>query len=96
MKTIKLLPYPVINFFKNIFKQLESKGLILNSNTWMNGTVIIDSTVGKDTFFLITWTVQEPIISLWDPNGIPMRNFTVDTVSKMAYLRIPGTAKVSS
>ncbi|CAD7683100.1 unnamed protein product [Nyctereutes procyonoides] len=76
--------------------QLESKGLILNSNTWMNGTVIMDSTVGKNTFFLITWTIQEPIISLWDPNGIPMRNFTVDTVSKMAYLRIPGNAKTHS
>ncbi|KAF0872920.1 CLCA4 regulator, partial [Crocuta crocuta] len=74
--------------------QLESKGLTLNNNPWMNGTVIIDSTVGKDTFFLITWARQSPTISLWDPNGTPMRNFTVDTVSKMAYLSIPGTAKV--
>uniref|UniRef100_A0A667HSJ2 Calcium-activated chloride channel regulator 1 n=2 Tax=Lynx canadensis TaxID=61383 RepID=A0A667HSJ2_LYNCA len=74
--------------------QLESKGLTLNNNPWMNGTVIIDSTVGKDTFFLITWARQSPIISLWDPSGTPMRNFTVDTVSKMAYLSIPGTAKV--
>uniref|UniRef100_A0A452T457 Calcium-activated chloride channel regulator 1 n=1 Tax=Ursus maritimus TaxID=29073 RepID=A0A452T457_URSMA len=74
--------------------QLESKGLTLNDNSWMNGTVIIDSTVGKDTFFLITWTTQAPVISLWDPNGTPMRNFTVDTVSKMAYLNIPGTAMV--
>uniref|UniRef100_A0A452T3U2 Calcium-activated chloride channel regulator 1 n=1 Tax=Ursus maritimus TaxID=29073 RepID=A0A452T3U2_URSMA len=73
---------------------LESKGLTLNDNSWMNGTVIIDSTVGKDTFFLITWTTQAPVISLWDPNGTPMRNFTVDTVSKMAYLNIPGTAMV--
>ena len=62
----------------------------------MNGTVIIDSTVGKDTFVLITWARQSPIISLWDPSGTPVRNFTVDTVSKMAYLSIPGTAKVSN
>lgn len=62
----------------------------------MNGTVIIDSTVGKDTFFLITWTTQAPVIFLWDPNGTPMRNFTVDAVSKMAYLNIPGTATVSN
>nr|XP_006205987.1 calcium-activated chloride channel regulator 4 [Vicugna pacos] len=74
--------------------QLESKGLKLSSNAWMNGTVVIDSTVGKDTFFLITWNQQSPTISLWDPNGTPMENFTVDTDSKMAYLNIPGNAKV--
>uniref|UniRef100_M3Y174 Chloride channel accessory 4 n=1 Tax=Mustela putorius furo TaxID=9669 RepID=M3Y174_MUSPF len=71
--------------------QLESMGLTLNNNPWMNGTVIIDSTVGKDTF--LTWTRQAPVISLWDPNGTPMRNFTGDAV-KMAYLSIPGIAEV--
>ncbi|XP_039694401.1 calcium-activated chloride channel regulator 4 [Pteropus medius] len=74
--------------------QLESKGLMLNNDPWMNGTVIIDSTVGKDTFFLVTWVRESPIISLWDPNGTPTGSFTVDRVSKMAYLSIPGTAKV--
>lgn len=74
--------------------QLESKGLMLNSDPWMNGTVVIDSTVGKDTFFLVTWDKQSPIISLWDPNGTPMGGFTMDTNSKMAYLRIPGAAQV--
>ncbi|KAM5323143.1 calcium-activated chloride channel regulator 4-like isoform 2-T2 [Glossophaga mutica] len=76
------------------YLQLESKGLALNNDIWMNGTVIIDSTVGKDTFFLITWEKQYPIISLWDPTGTSMGNFTVDQGSKMAYLSIPGTAKV--
>uniref|UniRef100_A0A8C0D4H6 Calcium-activated chloride channel regulator 1 n=1 Tax=Balaenoptera musculus TaxID=9771 RepID=A0A8C0D4H6_BALMU len=74
--------------------QLESKGLKLNSSGWMNGTVIIDSTVGKDTFFLITWNQQLPVISLLDPTGKPVGNFTVDSTSKMAYLSIPGTTKV--
>ncbi|XP_028368910.1 calcium-activated chloride channel regulator 4-like [Phyllostomus discolor] len=74
--------------------QLESKGLTLSNDIWMNGTVIIDSTVGKDTFFLITWKGQYPIISLWDPTGTSMGNFTVEQGSKMAYLSIPGTAKV--
>ncbi|KAB0389465.1 hypothetical protein E2I00_014745, partial [Balaenoptera physalus] len=74
--------------------QLESKGLKLHSSGWMNGTVIIDSTVGKDTFFLITWNQQLPVISLLDPTGKPVGNFTVDSTSKMAYLSIPGTTKV--
>ncbi|XP_006169767.1 calcium-activated chloride channel regulator 4 [Tupaia chinensis] len=74
--------------------QLESKGLTLDSNNWMNGTVIIDSTVGKDTFFLITWKSQKPSIFLWDPSGREAGSFTVELSTKMAYLTIPGTAKV--
>lgn len=74
--------------------QIESKGFTVSDNSWMNGTIIIDSTVGSDTFFLITWVKVKPIISLLDPNGTPMINPTVDTASKMAYFSIPGTAKV--
>ncbi|XP_076976495.1 calcium-activated chloride channel regulator 4 [Tamandua tetradactyla] len=74
--------------------QLESTGLTLNNNLWMNGTIIIDSTVGKDTFFLITWDKQPPSISLWDPSGTPTTTFTLDSNSKMAYLSIPGVAMV--
>ncbi|XP_012577611.1 PREDICTED: calcium-activated chloride channel regulator 4-like [Condylura cristata] len=69
--------------------QLESKGLKLNNNEWMNDTVIIDSTVGKDTSFLITWKTAVPDISLWDPNGKSIKSFNLDKASKMAYLRIP-------
>uniref|UniRef100_H0VS80 VWFA domain-containing protein n=1 Tax=Cavia porcellus TaxID=10141 RepID=H0VS80_CAVPO len=76
--------------------QLESKGLNLNTSAWMNDTVTVDSTVGKDTFFLVTWTKQPPSISLWDPNGTLTANFTQDTVSRMAYLSIPGDAKVGT
>ncbi|EHB18739.1 Calcium-activated chloride channel regulator 4, partial [Heterocephalus glaber] len=74
--------------------QLESKGLTLNSDAWMNDTVIIDSTVGKDTFFLITWMVQPPSISLWDPSGTLIEDFIRDPDSRMAYLTIPGNAQV--
>ncbi|KAM5159944.1 calcium-activated chloride channel regulator 4-like [Callospermophilus lateralis] len=74
--------------------QLESKGLALNNNPWMNGSLVIDSTVGKDSFFFITWDNQPPTISLWDPNGTLMRSFIVDSHSKMAYLSIPGNARV--
>nr|XP_058917464.1 calcium-activated chloride channel regulator 1 [Kogia breviceps] len=74
--------------------QLESRGLTLQNSQWLNGTVIVDSTVGKDTLFLITWTTDTPQILLWDPNGKKQDGFLVDAHIKMAYLQIPGTAKV--
>ncbi|XP_052034439.1 calcium-activated chloride channel regulator 4A-like [Apodemus sylvaticus] len=74
--------------------QLESKGAILTDTLWLNDTIIIDSTVGKDTFFLVTWSKQAPDIYLMDPKGTHITNFTIDVPSKMAYLSIPGTAQV--
>lgn len=74
--------------------QLESTGATLQAGQWMNGTVIVDSTVGNDTLFLITWTAQPPQILLWDPSGKKQGGFVMDTDTKMAYLPIPGTAKV--
>ncbi|XP_055978829.1 calcium-activated chloride channel regulator 1 [Sorex fumeus] len=74
--------------------QLESKGLTLQNNQWMNGTVIMDSTVGKDTLFLVTWTSETPNIFIWDPSGKKQEGFVVDTQTKMAYLQIPDNAKV--
>ncbi|XP_051855221.1 calcium-activated chloride channel regulator 1-like [Antechinus flavipes] len=72
--------------------QLESKGATLKDGEWMNGTVIIDSTVGNDTLFLVTWTTNQPQMSISDPSGKIHSNFSVDTNSKMAYLQIPDTA----
>ena len=77
------------------FKQLESKGVILTDMLWLNGTIIIDSTVGNDTFFLVTWSKQAPGIYLRDPKGTEITGFTIDLPSKMAYLSIPGRAQVS-
>jgi calcium-activated chloride channel regulator 4 len=77
------------------FIQLESKGAILTNSLWLNDTVLIDSTVGRDTFFLVTWSKQAPAIYLRDPKGTQTTNFTMDSASKMAYLSIPGTAQVS-
>ncbi|XP_021513706.1 calcium-activated chloride channel regulator 1 [Meriones unguiculatus] len=74
--------------------QLESRGASLQNNQWMNGSVIVDSTVGKDTLFLVTWTKAPPKILLWDPSGKRQNGFITDTATKMAYLQVPGTAKV--
>ncbi|XP_020844411.2 calcium-activated chloride channel regulator 1-like [Phascolarctos cinereus] len=73
--------------------QLESTGATLKDGEWMNGTVIVDSTVGNDTLFLVTWTAQEPQMFVSDPSGNIYDNFSVDANSKMAYLKIPNTAK---
>lgn len=74
--------------------QLESKGAVLTNSRWLNDTVVIDSTVGKDTYFLFTWSKQAPNIHLRDPKGTQITNFTIDSASKMAYLTIPGIAEV--
>nr|XP_020836156.1 calcium-activated chloride channel regulator 1-like isoform X1 [Phascolarctos cinereus] len=59
----------------------------------MNGTVTVDSTVGNDTLFLVTWTAQQPQMFVSDPRGKIYDTFSVDANSKMAYLKIPNTAK---
>uniref|UniRef100_A0A8C4W5C3 Chloride channel accessory 2 n=1 Tax=Gopherus evgoodei TaxID=1825980 RepID=A0A8C4W5C3_9SAUR len=60
-------------------------------------TVTIDSTVGKDTFFVVTWqTAEPPRITLLDPSGKSYTNkdFEVNTVSQVARLQILGIAEV--
>ncbi|XP_043859045.1 calcium-activated chloride channel regulator 1-like [Dromiciops gliroides] len=73
--------------------QLESKGATLKDGEWMNGTVVVDNTVGNDTLFLITWTTRQPQMFVSDPDGKVYNTFSLDANSKMAYLQIPNTAK---
>ncbi|XP_049627204.1 calcium-activated chloride channel regulator 4-like [Suncus etruscus] len=73
--------------------QLESRGKTLSKGDWMNDTVIIDSSVGKDTFFVITWKQASPLIFVRDPSGINMEPFKEDRTSKMASLNITGIAE---
>ncbi|XP_031231589.1 calcium-activated chloride channel regulator 3A-1-like isoform X1 [Mastomys coucha] len=76
--------------------QLESKALMINGKEWLSGTVPVDSTVGNDTFFVITWTVQKPEIILQDPKG---KNYTTSDFREdrlnifSVRLHIPGTAE---
>ncbi|XP_077133938.1 calcium-activated chloride channel regulator 1-like [Ranitomeya variabilis] len=75
--------------------QLESTGSTVQPSKCMNGSVIIDSTVGNDTFFLVTWRTAVPNITLHDPNGLlyTEANFISDSTSKSSRLAIPGTAQ---
>ncbi|XP_053325158.1 calcium-activated chloride channel regulator 1-like [Spea bombifrons] len=75
--------------------QLESIGKSLAVKQCLNGTVFIDSTVGNDTFFLVTWQSAVPMIILQDPKGTVYNDsqFISDTTSKSSRLQIPGTAE---
>ncbi|XP_072429382.1 calcium-activated chloride channel regulator 1-like [Chiloscyllium punctatum] len=74
--------------------QLESSGKSIASNDWFNGTVFIDKSVGKNTFFVITWETYTPQMFIRDPNGKLYRNgnFEMDRVLLTARLPIPGLA----
>ncbi|XP_043859043.1 calcium-activated chloride channel regulator 1-like [Dromiciops gliroides] len=79
--------------------QLESKSSMISPKEWMNGTVTVDSSVGNDTFFVITWTESIPRIHLQNPKGKEYQNadFSMNKLnSKAARLRIPDTAETGN
>ncbi|KAJ1171272.1 hypothetical protein NDU88_003137 [Pleurodeles waltl] len=78
--------------------QLESDGLSLVKNQCLNKTVAIDSTVGNDTFFVVTWQAVIPTIKVLSPNGLSYANnaFAVDSASRTARLQINGTAQAGN
>ncbi|XP_011932400.1 PREDICTED: epithelial chloride channel protein-like [Cercocebus atys] len=79
--------------------QLESKTLDIPRKKWINGTVPVDSTVGKDTFFVVTWTIQKPEIILQDPKGkkYTTSDFQEDKLNiRSVRLRIPGIAETGT
>ncbi|XP_028667223.1 calcium-activated chloride channel regulator 1-like isoform X2 [Erpetoichthys calabaricus] len=77
--------------------QLESAGKNIPGNSWLNGTVSIDRTVGNDTFFVVTWQAAKPTISVFSPTGIDYSgSFVEDTALKVSRLKIPGTAEAGN
>ncbi|XP_066450836.1 calcium-activated chloride channel regulator 1-like [Eleutherodactylus coqui] len=75
--------------------QLESTALSLQPAGCLNGTVFIDTTVGNETFFLVTWQTTVPNINLQDPKGktYTSAEFVSDNTAKSSRLAIPGTAE---
>ncbi|XP_070642274.1 calcium-activated chloride channel regulator 1 isoform X2 [Bos indicus] len=79
--------------------QLESKALAITEKKWINGTVPVDSTIGNDTFFVVTWTIKKPEILLQDPKGKKYKtsDFKEDKLNiHSARLRIPGIAETGT
>ncbi|XP_043942808.1 calcium-activated chloride channel regulator 1-like [Protopterus annectens] len=75
--------------------QLESNGLTVKTKEWFNSTVSIDKSVGKDTFFVITWQTSEPDIYVQTSSRriYMTADFKKDTTLKAARLQILGTAE---
>ncbi|XDB48564.1 hypothetical protein AB1E18_002149 [Capra hircus] len=79
--------------------QLESKALAITGKKWVNGTVPVDSTIGNDTFFVVTWTIKKPEVLLQDPKGKKYKtsDFKEDKLNiGSARLRIPGIAETGT
>uniref|UniRef100_F7DXL2 Chloride channel accessory 2 n=2 Tax=Ornithorhynchus anatinus TaxID=9258 RepID=F7DXL2_ORNAN len=75
--------------------QLESTGGIIKPYHQLGGTVTIDSDVGNNTVFVVTWqSGGPPEIEILDPNGekYSRENFENSSASQLAYLRIPDAA----
>ncbi|XP_055521014.1 calcium-activated chloride channel regulator 1-like [Leucoraja erinacea] len=75
--------------------QLENAGINIDKNTWLNGTVIIDKSIGNDTTFVVTWEAQTPDVFVYDPNGTIYNNddFKINQTVHIARLKIKGTAQ---
>ncbi|KAI5938322.1 calcium-activated chloride channel regulator 1-like [Manis javanica] len=79
--------------------QLESKAWNIAGRKQINGTVPLDSTIGNDTFLVVTWTTQKPEILLQDPKGRTYKtsDFVEDKLNiRSARLRIPGIAETGT
>nr|XP_048309690.1 calcium-activated chloride channel regulator 3A-1-like [Myodes glareolus] len=79
--------------------QLESIALPVPARQQIKGSVLMDSTVGSDTFFVVTWTAQKPEIVLQDPKGKTYRgsDFEDDMLNmRSARLQIPGLAETGT
>ncbi|XP_042540652.1 calcium-activated chloride channel regulator 2 [Dipodomys spectabilis] len=79
--------------------QLESLGETIEPYHQLKNTVIIDSSVGNDTVFRVTWqTSGPPEIVLSDPDG--RKYYTSDFITNLAFqtasIWISGTAKPGS
>ncbi|XP_003515688.3 calcium-activated chloride channel regulator 3A-1-like isoform X1, partial [Cricetulus griseus] len=79
--------------------QLESKAFNITGKGLVKGTVLVDSTVGNDTFFVVTWMTKKPKITLQDPKGkkYTISDFKEDKLNiRSVRLQIPGIAETGT
>ncbi|XP_018411401.1 PREDICTED: epithelial chloride channel protein-like [Nanorana parkeri] len=77
-------PFVVI---KSIQKPVKAGGLLF-------GSMVVDSGVGNDTTFIITWQASEPPdVVIKNSNGYRYTYLEHDNASHVSYLKIPGIAQ---
>lgn len=62
----------------------------------VNGTVPVNSTIGNDTFFVVTWTIKKPsVLQDQKEKKYKTSDFKEDKLNiRSARLRIPGITEV--
>ncbi|XP_063797575.1 calcium-activated chloride channel regulator 1-like [Pseudophryne corroboree] len=87
---------PIHGITVDPFIKITSVLKLIQVSCHLSGSVFIDSTVGNDTSFIITWQAPEPPnIIIQDPTGYNYTNkeFEHDHVSHVSHLKVPGTAQ---
>ncbi|KAM5148113.1 calcium-activated chloride channel regulator 1-like [Mantella aurantiaca] len=74
--------------------RLESNSSHVNPGDCVSGTVLVDSTVGGETFFTVTWNSSAPDINFKDPAGnlYSTEMFATDSIFHLSRLKIPESA----
>ncbi|XP_075924993.1 calcium-activated chloride channel regulator 1-like [Petromyzon marinus] len=81
---------------REVYQALESTGETMSSNECLEGVVYMDTSVGNNTKYVVTWLSNKvPEILVSDPgaNNYTNLNFTIDEDFKTARLTIPGTSQ---
>ncbi|XP_058863762.1 calcium-activated chloride channel regulator 1-like [Acipenser ruthenus] len=75
--------------------QLTSDGKQTDAGKWFHGTIYLDSTVGNNTVFTITWQTDVPTILITSPNSQSYSNedLQIKTDLRIGRLTLPGTAQ---
>ncbi|XP_073499253.1 calcium-activated chloride channel regulator 3A-1-like [Phyllobates terribilis] len=91
--------FPIHRDTADLLIKVISVQRLIQAESRLSGSVIMDKTVGNDTTFIITWqATYPPNILIQDPSGYNYtnENFDHDLTSKVSYLKVPGTSQVGS
>ncbi|MEE6494590.1 hypothetical protein FKM82_001801 [Ascaphus truei] len=88
--------FPANGHIAQPFIKVQSVSELIGAEDQLTGSVNMDSAVGNDTLFLVTWQAPElPRFIIHDPaeNNYTAEHFDYDSFSQVAYLRVPGTSQ---
>ncbi|XP_073427614.1 calcium-activated chloride channel regulator 3A-1-like isoform X1 [Dendrobates tinctorius] len=91
--------FPIHRDTADLLIKIISVQKLIQAEGQLSGSVIMDTTVGNDTTFIITWqATYPPNIMIRDPSGHNYINENLDhnLISKVSYLTVPGTSQAGS